>query len=71
LPPNYIEVLEQRIAELEGLLSQTHPDIVNDHIDRPPQQRSRLHRNQREPSESTQDSYDEPDRYVTQDVARN
>jgi hypothetical protein len=56
---------------LEGLLSQTHPDIVNDHIDRPPQQQSRLHRNQREPSESTQGSYDEPDRYVTQDVARN
>lgn len=32
LPPNYIEVLETRIAELEGLLSKVHPDIASDHI---------------------------------------
>lgn len=32
LPPNYIETLEARIAQLEGLLKETHPDISNDHL---------------------------------------
>ncbi|KAH7024341.1 fungal-specific transcription factor domain-containing protein [Microdochium trichocladiopsis] len=33
LPLNYISILESRIAELERLLGQVHPDLIRDHID--------------------------------------
>ncbi|ETN41298.1 uncharacterized protein HMPREF1541_03233 [Cyphellophora europaea CBS 101466] len=32
LPPNYVELLEARIAQLEGLLRETHPQIGVDHM---------------------------------------
>lgn len=32
LPPNYIETLEARIADLEELLKTSHPSISNDHM---------------------------------------
>ncbi|RJE26392.1 hypothetical protein PHISCL_01279 [Aspergillus sclerotialis] len=60
LPPNYIEVLEERIAQLEGMLAQVRPDMTTDHISAF-LGRSRIDNTENDPSNTTQDSPIEPE----------